>query len=447
VVAFVFGSFVMDTAERRVTYDGESLALTGKTFDVLRMLVEARGQLVERDTFIARLWPGTTVEEHNLTVHVSTLRRLFRRADPTVDPVETVARIGYRLTLAVRDAAMAGSSREARPPADIAAMLRQAREQLDLDERMPAFKALTLFEHVLMFDPDCAAAHAGLAATYLMLASTRTGRPMRLMDVLPLARDAAERALALDGRQAEALRVRGELKMLYAWDWAGADADLARAVALDPQSADAHEARGWFLSAVGRHGEAVESLGIASALVPRRQRTWELLGMARWVAGDGEGGIADLKTAISLDSMTRRPHARLMYILDDLGRHDEAMAERTAWVRLIDQAPLAARLEELHRAGQHRAAMIEFIAYLGRIYQDFEIAMSWMVIDGHSQALEALQRCIDTRADGAVLAGTFPPMRPLAGDPRYFAILRTLGLERFAATALQNTTPSIRFSS
>src|SRR6202000_3470647 len=118
--------------------------------------------------------------------------------------------------------------------------------------------------------------------------------------------------LALDSGQAEALRVRGELKMYYAWDWAGADADLARAVTLDPQSADAHEARGWFLSAVGRHGEAVESLGIASALMPRRQRTWELLGMARWVAGDGEGGIVDLKTAISLDSMTRRPHARLM---------------------------------------------------------------------------------------------------------------------------------------
>src|ERR1700761_7523104 len=99
----------MDTAERLVTHDGRSLALKGKTFDVLRMLVEARGQLVERDTFIARLWPGTTVEEHNLTVHVSTLRRLFRRADPTVDPVTTVGRIGYRLTPAVRDAVAAGS--------------------------------------------------------------------------------------------------------------------------------------------------------------------------------------------------------------------------------------------------------------------------------------------------------------------------------------------------
>lgn len=427
MAAFAFGSFVLDVSERRVTHDGTPLALSGKTFDVLRLLVEARGRLVERQTFATRLWAGAAVEERNLTVHVSTVRKALMRADPTVDPIETISRTGYRFTLAVHDIAPA-SAQDGRSLSDIASLLRQAYEQLDLDERLPALRALTLFERILLLDPDCAAAHAGLAATYLLLCATRLSRPLRLMDALRPARTSAERALALDSRQAEAWMVLGQLKMFYDWDWAGADADLARAVTVGPRSADAHEARGWFLSTVGRHTESVEAFTIASELAPRRRRTWEVLGFGRWLAGDGAGAIAALRTACSLDPEARRPRARLMFVLDDLGLHDEAMAERILWLQRLDRAPLAARLEELHGAGRHRAAMVEFIAFLDRISQDFESALSSMVIDERSQAIEALQRCIDTRADSVVHVATFPPLRPLAGDPRYEAILKTMGL-------------------
>ena len=72
---YEFGSFVLDTPERRLTRQGARVAVSGKTLDVLRLLVEAEGRLVDRQTFNAQLWPEVVVEDRNLTVHISALRK------------------------------------------------------------------------------------------------------------------------------------------------------------------------------------------------------------------------------------------------------------------------------------------------------------------------------------------------------------------------------------
>src|SRR5258708_38367241 len=72
---YAFGPFILDARERRLTRDGAPIVIAGKTLGSLELLVEAGGRLVDRETFQARLWPETTVEERNLTVHISTLRK------------------------------------------------------------------------------------------------------------------------------------------------------------------------------------------------------------------------------------------------------------------------------------------------------------------------------------------------------------------------------------
>ncbi|WP_341703636.1 winged helix-turn-helix domain-containing protein [Ferrovibrio sp.] len=95
-----FGPFLLEPSERRLSRSGTVIALTGKTIDVLLLLVEAGGRLVDRATFQDRLWPDTVVEERNLTVHISTLRRILNDGDDA-DYIETVPRAGYRLTVPV----------------------------------------------------------------------------------------------------------------------------------------------------------------------------------------------------------------------------------------------------------------------------------------------------------------------------------------------------------
>jgi DNA-binding winged helix-turn-helix (wHTH) protein len=421
VALYEFGSFVLDASERRLMRRGERLPVTGKTLDVLRLLVEAEGRLIDRQTFNAQLWPEVVVEDRNLTVHISTLRKALGSGC-----IETVSRNGYRLAVPVR--ALNGEA-----SSESQLVEREARYQLSQAERIPALKALGLFERALALDANDAGALAGLASTYLLLSSTTIRRPLPVDEAVQLATDAAQRALAIDPRQGEAYAVLGRLKMTYGRDWHGAEADLLRAVSLAPHSVEAQLAHGLFLSAVGRHEEAVAALAQACELDPTRREMHERLGLAWWMAGDGERALAALADSVALDPAARRPHFRRMVVLDQLGRHDEAAGERAIWLKLFGDGAEADRLDGLARRSGYRAAMVEWIAMLGKLNQWFEVAIQAMTIGERTQALDALERCVDERADNAPFIAEFPPFRPLVGELRFERLLATLGLRSSGA--------------
>lgn len=115
---YEFGEFVLDTRERLLRRGDERIALTPKVFETLELLVDAGGHLVERETFFARLWPNTTVEDRNLTVNISTLRKALGGDDSSY--IETVPKLGYRLGVPVRvlvDAPVVPTTAPAEPAA------------------------------------------------------------------------------------------------------------------------------------------------------------------------------------------------------------------------------------------------------------------------------------------------------------------------------------------
>ena len=116
--------------------------------------------------------------------------------------------------------------------------------------------------------------------------------------------------------------------MEYDWDWHGAEADLAHAVALNANSVEALGAFGQFLSAMGRHDEATDALEQARRLDPRSVETLQHLAIARWMAGQGEWALAAVDESLKVLPGSSRAHYGRMMILDQLGRHDEAMALR-----------------------------------------------------------------------------------------------------------------------
>ena len=167
----------------------------------------------------------------------------------------------------------------------------EARAHLKPFTRLPLMKALTLFEQALVLDPDYAMAHAGLASTYLLMASTAMLRPLQVDEAMPMARRSAQRAIALDEGLAEAWAALGRVKMEYDWDWDGAEADLAHAVALNASSVEALGTFGQFLSAMGRHDEAIEAMEQARRLDPRSVETLQHLGIVYWMAGQAERAL------------------------------------------------------------------------------------------------------------------------------------------------------------
>ena len=72
---YEFGPFRADPLKRILLRDGALVPLKPKVFEMLLVLVEARGQVLEKDELLRRVWPDSIVEESNLNVYVSLLRK------------------------------------------------------------------------------------------------------------------------------------------------------------------------------------------------------------------------------------------------------------------------------------------------------------------------------------------------------------------------------------
>lgn len=97
-----FGPFRLDRAERVLLRDGQPVPLTLKAFDVLLMLIESSGHIVEKDELMNRVWAGSFVEEGNLKVTVSMLRKALGEDQGSKKYIETVPRRGYRFVAEVK---------------------------------------------------------------------------------------------------------------------------------------------------------------------------------------------------------------------------------------------------------------------------------------------------------------------------------------------------------
>ena len=92
-----FGRFRFDLGRRELSRDGIPVRLGNRALDVLYVLAAARGDVVTKDELLARVWPGQVVEENNLQVQVSALRKALDEEKSGQSYLVTVPSRGYRL--------------------------------------------------------------------------------------------------------------------------------------------------------------------------------------------------------------------------------------------------------------------------------------------------------------------------------------------------------------
>ncbi len=100
---YEFGPFRLIPEERQLLRDNQPVPLTPKCFDLLVVLVENTGHLIEKDQLLKRIWPDSFVEEANLSVNMSALRRALGEGPNEHQYVETVPRRGYRFVAGVTE--------------------------------------------------------------------------------------------------------------------------------------------------------------------------------------------------------------------------------------------------------------------------------------------------------------------------------------------------------
>ena len=98
---FVFGGYRLDVRERRLWRGSAIVSLSPKTFDLLVVMLQGAGRLLEKDYLIRSVWPDSFVQDANLSVHIATIRRILGKTADVEQFIETVPKVGYRFVVPV----------------------------------------------------------------------------------------------------------------------------------------------------------------------------------------------------------------------------------------------------------------------------------------------------------------------------------------------------------
>ena len=291
-------------------------------------------------------------------------------------------------------------------------------------------KALDLFQHALIEDPGFARAYAGIADVWCNLADDWVAPD----EAYPRAKIAAERALQRDPELAEAMTSIGKVLCWHEWDFAGAEAQLDRAVALSPSYAEAHYVRGTALPLVGRLHEAIDTMAAALKLDPLSVHYCEWLSRFLLYAGDYDGAIAQGHRALEMDEVwLRAPH----YIgAAFLAKGDPASA--LDWFRRAQaleksvrsyDANIVRALAALGQREEAEAIMARLEDESRQHYMRLEIlATGYAALGAMDQAMMLLERAYQARAAGLIYLHLDPGYAPLRSDPRFADLVGRIGL-------------------
>jgi len=293
--------------------------------------------------------------------------------------------------------------------------------------------AIDYFERAIAADPGYAPAYAGLADAYGQTGwalSSETPPEQAYRKALA----AAEQALKLDEGLASAHVALAKIRWKYEFDFPAAEQALARAVALDPNSAVAHESYFDLLSAMGRHEEAYERLQRAASLDPVSLTINYDFGLHFSRTGEYDRAVEWLKKAIELDPASGFVHHLLGEAFAGQGNLAQAATELQRAIDLAGPNPhylavLAVVQKEAGDAMAPARALSVLEERARRTYvSPHSIAMVHVSAGNMHEALGLLERAYDLRDPWLSLIHVQPQFTSLGNAARFKSLMRRMGL-------------------
>jgi tetratricopeptide (TPR) repeat protein len=177
---------------------------------------------------------------------------------------------------------------------------------------------------------DPAASRTGRAAALVAQAEAHARTSGGLVQALA----ELDRAIALDDRNGDAFRLRGDLTREGGGSLARAEADFTHAIALNPDDAQAYELRGVIYTSQRRIDRAIADYDRAIKLQPGNAQAWSDRGVTWYFAGDYNKAIRDADEALRLDPARDRTLANRAAAFGKLGQYDNALADENEAIRL-----------------------------------------------------------------------------------------------------------------
>ena len=289
-------------------------------------------------------------------------------------------------------------------------------------------RALEYFREAVRVDPAFAAAYAGQADSYNLLA----GQQMAPAVAHPLAKAAANRALALDPTLGEAHASLAFATFIFDRDWASAEQAFQRALQHNPSYATAHHWYGEYLAAMGRFDAAFAQFDQASAIDPLSPAIQMSIGSTYWLQGRNDEAISRLRAILDHDPAVPSAYYYLAVCYERKGMLAEAAAQTQHG---LDLAPrhefLLSESGRLAALGGRRSQALKTAVDLagkpggGGI---FAAAYVYAALGDGDRAFSALSRAQGERSPGLLWLNSDPLLASLRADPRFSALQRQLGL-------------------
>jgi len=281
-------------------------------------------------------------------------------------------------------------------------------------------RALEYFRQAVERSPQYAPAHAGLADTYVLLAGDFGALPREQGAAEAMA--SASRALALDPNLAEAHTSLAFTNFFLLWNWAAAEQHFKRALELNPSYATAHHWYGNYLSDIGREDEALVEIRRALDLDPlssiiSRDVAWPLFFSRRY--DEALSQLDETLAAFPGYLPAERLRARA---LAQRGDHAEAVRQFELQKTRSDTPRTRCELAWAYAlAGRRREALNELRsaqAQTAGIYA-YDVALVFAALNQRDEAFAALERAFRDRDPTMVNLKHDPRFDPLRSDPRY----------------------------
>jgi serine/threonine-protein kinase len=286
--------------------------------------------------------------------------------------------------------------------------------------------AQDLFQQAVDLDPSYSRAWVGIGDTWISRGWYSRLAPR---EAFPKAKSAAMQALAFDSTLSEAHASLAHIHFEFDHDWEAAEREYIRAIQLDPKNPIAHHWYGGFLSAMGRHEEALHEAELARALDPLAPiiQTW--VGLKYYFAGKSDPAIAEFLKALELDSDFAPAHWHLGWAYQQAGRMKDGVteAERAFALDKGSLVYLAALGHAYALAGRPNDAR----ATLDRLTQEsrsrhvsaYHVAVIHIALGDTIAGLDWLDRAYDEQSPWIGYLNVDPRVERVRGHPRFERLL------------------------
>jgi serine/threonine protein kinase/tetratricopeptide (TPR) repeat protein len=290
-------------------------------------------------------------------------------------------------------------------------------------------KGIDEFQAAIAKDPAFAPAYAGLADSYVMLATYGFVSPREAM---PLAKAAALKALEMDEEIAEAHTALAFIRERYDWNWSEAEREHKRALELNPNYPTAHLWYAYFLGNRGRFEESQAESRRAQELDPLSLVASSTVGWAYYFARDYDQAIVHLNKTMVIDPKFWLAHDYLGRAYFQKGMYEEALAAFQKANTLAPDTPIV--LAELaftyvacKKMREAQTALHQLTELSKRRYVPaFVFAVAYSGLGEKERAIDWLKRAYEERSDVFAYEGNEPTFDGLRSDPRVMQMLKTV---------------------